>query len=220
MQQTILAAHVRKETGKGAARQLRKNKQIPAIFYGPSTESTMLTVNLSEFDRILKSGGTENIIIDLQVTTDAGTDTRKAILKDYAVDPVKGSLLHADFYEISMDKKISVNIPVHLINTPKGVTDGGILQHIRRQLSVTCLPDKIIASLELDVSGMEIGDSLHIRDIHLPEGVDCDEEDHLTVVVVAAPTIEVELEEAEEGEEEGEEEAVSDEGESSEEVKD
>ena len=220
MQQTILAAHVRKETGKGAARQLRKNKQIPAIFYGPSTESTMLTVNLSEFDRILKSGGTENIIIDLQVTTDAGTDTRKAILKDYAVDPVKGSLLHADFYEISMDKKISVNIPVHLINTPKGVTDGGILQHIRRQLSVTCLPDKIIASLELDVSGMEMGDSLHIRDIHLPEGVDCDEEDHLTVVVVAAPTIEVELEEAEEGEEEGEEEAVSDEGESSEEVKD
>ena len=220
MQQTILAAHVRKETGKGAARQLRKNKQIPAIFYGPSTESTMLTINLSEFDRILKSGGTENIIIDLQVTTDAGTDTRKAILKDYAVDPVKGSLLHADFYEISMDKKISVNIPVHLINTPKGVTDGGILQHIRRQLSVTCLPDKIIASLELDVSGMEIGDSLHIRDIHLPEGVDCDEEDHLTVVVVAAPTIEVELEEAEEGEEEGEEEAVSDEGESSEEVKD
>lgn len=219
MQQTILAAHVRKETGKGAARQLRKNKQIPAIFYGPSTESTMLTINLSEFDRILKSGGTENIIIDLQVTTDAGTDTRKAILKDYAVDPVKGSLLHADFYEISMDKKISVNIPVHLINTPKGVTDGGILQHIRRQLSVTCLPDKIIASLELDVSGMEMGDSLHIRDIHLPEGVDCDEEDHLTVVIVAAPAAVKEAEEGEEGEE-GEEEAVSDEGESSEEVKD
>ena len=214
MQQTILAARVRKETGKGAARQLRKNKQIPAIFYGPSTEPTMLTINLSEFDRILKSGGTENIIIDLQVTTDEGMDTKKAILKDYAVDPVKGALLHADFYEISMDKKISVNIPVHLINTPKGVTDGGILQQIRRHLSVTCLPDKIIASLELDVSGLEIGDSLHIRDINLPEGVTCDEEEHLTVVIVAAPAL------AKGAERGGEEEAVSDEGKSSEGVTD
>ncbi len=217
MQQTILAARIRKETGKGPARQLRKNKQIPAIFYGPSTEPTMLTVNLSEFDRLLKTGGTENLIIDLQVTTDAGTDTRKAILKDHAVDPLKGALLHADFYEISMDKKISVNIPVHLVNTPKGLTDGGILQQIRRQLSVTCLPDKIIASLDLDVSGMDIGDSLHIRDITLPEGVSCDEEEHLTVVVVAAPSL---AKGAEEGEKEEEEEAVSDEGKGSEEVKD
>jgi len=129
-------------------------------------------------------------------------------------------LVHADFYEISMDKKITVNIPVQLINTPSGVTDGGILQHIRRQLSVTCLPDKLMSSLELDVSGMDIGDSLHIRDINFPEGVSCDDEEHLTVAIVAAPTIVEEPEEDEETGEEGEEEAVSDEEKSSEEVKD
>ncbi len=219
MQQISLAALVRKETGKGAARQLRKNHQIPAIFYGPSTEPTMLTIEMAEIDRVMRSGSGENMIIDLLVTTDAGTDTRKVILKDLALDPL-GTLVHADFYEISMDKKITVNIPVQLINTPSGVTDGGILQHIRRQLSVTCLPDKLMSSLELDVSGMDIGDSLHIRDINFPEGVSCDDEEHLTVAIVAAPTIVEEPEEDEETGEEGEEEAVSDEEKSSEEVKD
>jgi large subunit ribosomal protein L25 len=168
----------------------------------------------------MRSGSAENMIIDLLITTDAGTDTRKVILKDLALDPL-GALVHADFYEISMDKKITVNIPVQLINIPSGVTDGGILQHIRRQLSVTCLPDNLISFLELDVSGMDIGDSLHISDIHFPEGVNCDEEEHLTVAVVAAPTIVEEPEEEdEETGEEGEEEAVSDEEKSSEEVKD
>lgn len=219
MQQISLAALVRKETGKGAARQLRKNNQIPAIFYGPSTETTMLTIEMTEIDRVMQSGSAENMIIDLLVTSDAGTDTRKVILKDLALDPL-GTLVHADFYEISMDKKITVNIPVQLLNTPNGVTDGGILQHIRRQLSVTCLPDKLISFLELDVSEMDIGDSLHIRDIDFPEGVNCDEEEHLTVAVVAAPTIVEEPEEDEEIGEEGEEEADSDEEESSEEVKD
>ena len=216
MQQTTLAAHVRKETGKGAARQLRRNQQIPAIFYGPSADTTMLAIHVTEFDSILKSGRAESMIIDLQVTTDTGMDVRKVILKELITDPLKGSLVHADFYEISMDKKISINIPVQLLNTPIGVTEGGILQHIRRQLSVTCLPDKLINYLELDVSEMDIGDSLHIRDISFPEGVSCDEEEHLTVAVVAAPAIV--QEEEEETEEEGDEEAVSDEEESSEEV--
>jgi len=209
MRQTTLAARVRESTGKGAARKLRKNNKMPAIFYGPGTQSIMLTVDYPELARITKLGGRENIILDLQITSDHGEETRKAILKDLMVDPVNGAYLHADFYEISMDKEITVDIPVTLINTPIGVTEeGGFLQHIRRDITVSCLPDSLVDSLDIDVSEMNIGDTVHIRDIEFPEGINCSEEGHLTVVVVSAPG--GGIEEGEEEPEEGIEEETAD----------
>jgi large subunit ribosomal protein L25 len=210
MSQPTLAARVRKDKGKGAARKLRKNNQIPAIFYGPKTDPVMLAVDYAELKRIMKLGSGENTILDLRVQSDQGSETRKAMIKDLLMDPVKDTFLHADFYEISMDKKITVGVPIRLLNTPVGVTNGGILQHVRRELTVSCLPDKLIDSLELDVSGLDIGDSLHIRDIELPEGITSDEEEDLTVVIVAAPTVAAEAVEEEVVEEEvPEEEAES-----------
>jgi large subunit ribosomal protein L25 len=188
MRQLPLAAHVRETTGKGAARKLRKNNQLPAIFYGPGTESIMLTVDYPELTRITKQGKGENIILDLQIKSDHGEETRKAMLKDLMVDPVNGAYLHADFYEISMDKKITVDIRVTLVNTPIGVKEGGgFLQHIRRNITVSCLPGSLIDSLDIDVSEMNVGDTVHIRDIEFPEGITCSEDGHLTVVVVSAP---------------------------------
>jgi large subunit ribosomal protein L25 len=144
------------------------------------------------------------------------------MLKELLVDPIKDTYLHADFYEISMYKEITVAVPIHLLNTPIGVTNEGILQHVRRELTISCLPDKLIESLDIDVSGLDIGDSLHVRDIELPDGITTSEDGHLTIAVVAAPTVmpEEKEEEVEEGElEEGEleEEAVKPEAESSEE---
>ena len=205
MRHLALAAHVRENTGKGAARKLRQNNQLPAIFYGPATDSIMLTVDYPELTRITNQGKGENIILDLQITSDHGEETRKAMLKELMVDPVNGAYLHADFYEISMDKEITVDIAVTLINTPIGVTEeGGFLQHIRRNITVSCLPDNLIDSLELDVSELDIGDTIHIRDIEFPEGIRCAEEGHLTVAVVSAPGggMEEEEEELEEGLEE------------------
>ena len=202
MSQPVIAARVRKNKGKGAARKLRKNNQIPAIFYGPKTEPVMLAVDYSELTGIMKRGTGENIVIDLQVQSDQGTETRKAMLKDLLMDPVKDTFLHADFYEISMDKKITVGVPIRLVNTPVGAADGGILQHIRRELTISCMPGKLIDFLDLDVSGLDIGDSLHIRDIELPEGITTAEEDHLTVAIVAAPTVTPEAVEEEVVEEE------------------
>jgi large subunit ribosomal protein L25 len=109
------------------------------------------------------------------------------MLKELVIDPVKSTCVHADFYEISMDKEITVDIPVRLVNTPIGVTNGGFLQSVRREITVSCLPDKLIDHLEIDVSGLDIGDSVHIRDIALPEGIACVEEGNLTVAVVSAP---------------------------------
>jgi large subunit ribosomal protein L25 len=205
MRQLPLAAHVREITGKGAARKLRKGNQLPAIFYGPGTDSIMLTVDYPELTRITKQGKGENIILDLKIKSDQGEETRKAMLKDLMVDPVSGAYLHADFYEISMDKEITVDMPVTILNTPIGVTEeGGFLQHIRRNITVSCLPDSLIDSLDIDVSEMNIGDTVHVRDIEFPEGINCLEDGHLTVVVVSAPGggAEEEEEELEEGIEE------------------
>ncbi|MCD6297236.1 MAG: 50S ribosomal protein L25 [Deltaproteobacteria bacterium] len=195
MEQPLLVARVRKTKGKGAAKKLRNMAQIPAVFYGPKTESVMLAVDYPELERLLKQGSSDNVILDLQVQSDQGTETYKAIIKDLLIDPVKDIYLHADFYEISMDKEITVDVPIHLVNSPVGVTEGGILQHTRRKLNISCLPDKMIDALELDVSSLAIGDSLHVEDIYLPEGFVSLEEGHLTVATVAAPTVVEEEEE-------------------------
>jgi len=109
------------------------------------------------------------------------------MVKKLMIDPVKDFCIHADFYEISMDKEITVDIPIRLVNTPIGLTNGGLLQVVRRELAISCLPDKLIDSLDIDVSGLDIGDSVHIRDIALPEGMSCVEEGDITVAIVSAP---------------------------------
>lgn len=203
MDQPVLSALVRKSKGKGAARRLRANNQVPAVFYGPNTGPIMLVVNYPELAGIVRQGMGENTILDLRVGSDKGTETYKAIIKELQVDPIKENFIHADFCEISMDKEITVDIPIRLMNTPVGVTKGGVLQHIRRELTISCLPDRLIDSLDVDISELDIGDSLHIQDIELPEGIASTEEAHLTVAVVVAPIAEVEeaeLEEEMEGE--------------------
>lgn len=192
MDQPKLSARVRKARGKGAVRKLRRSNQIPAIFYGPKAAPMMLAVDYPELERVLKQGSGENVILDLLVQTDKGTETRKAILKDLMMDPVKDTCLHVDFYEISMDREITVDIPIRLTNTPVGATDGGVLQQVTRQLTISCMPDKMVDALELDVSGLAIGDALHVKDIELPEGMKTEEEGLLTVALVAAPTVEEE----------------------------
>ncbi len=195
MNQPVLTARIRKSKGKGAAKKLRKMAQIPAVFYGPKTEPVMLAVDYPELKRLLKQVSSDNVILDLQVQSDQGTETRKAMLKDVLIDPVKDIYLHADFYEISMDKEITVDIPIHLVNSPVGVTEGGILQHIKRELKISCLPGKMVDVLEMDVSGLDIGDSLHVEDIDLPEGIVSLEEGDLTIATVAAPAVAEEAEE-------------------------
>jgi large subunit ribosomal protein L25 len=195
MNQPVLTARIRKSKGKGAAKKLRKMAQVPAVFYGPKTESVMLAVDYPELKRLLRQGSGENVILDLQVQSDQGTKTHKAIIKDILMDPVKDIYLHADFYEISMDKKITVDVPIRLVNNPVGVTEGGILQHIKRELKISCLPGEMIDALEVDVSGLDIGDSVHVKDIDLPEGIVSLEEEALTVAAVAAPTVAEEPEE-------------------------
>ncbi len=207
MAQYTLRVSVRDNKGKEAAKKLRRNNQIPAIFYGPDTDPLMLVVDYPDLDGIIKQTAAENIILELQIESEEGSDSKTVMLKELQVDPLKNTYLHADFYEVSMEREVTVGIPIHLLNTPAGVLEGGILQHVRREITISCLPDQMVEHLDVDVSGLEIGDSIHIRDIDLPEGMTTNQDENLTVAVVAAPTVIPEVEEIEEIEEiEGEEE--------------
>jgi large subunit ribosomal protein L25 len=204
-----LAADVRTLKGKEAAAKLRNEKRIPAVFYGPKAGPVHLAVHTSDLQGILKKVSQESAIIDLKMAaTDGNVQDATVMIKELQVDPLRGDYLHADFYEISMDKEITADIAINLVGEPVGVTRGGILQYIRREITVSCLPDKLVEQIDVDVSALDIGDAVHIEDIRLPEGISTDQEEHLTVAVVAAPTVEEEApeEEAEEmeGLEEGE----------------
>jgi len=208
MAQSILSAHVREEKGKGAANKLRRNKQIPAVLYGPNTSPVMLSVNEFDLKTVLKSATGENIVLGLQIDTGKGSETKNVILKELQSDPIKPIYYHADFYEISMDRELTFNIPIHLVNTPAGVADGGILQHVKREVSVSCLPGNLVDYLEVDVSGLVIGGSIHVKEVLFPEGIRSLEDAETTLAVMNAPAAvvekveeEVKAEEAKEGEE-------------------
>ena len=207
MDQPVLIAQTREQTGKGAARRLRRNDQLPAVFYGPGSESTMLAVSYSEFEKIIQSGSGENTLINLEIQAEEGTRKKTAMLKELQSDPVENFYLHADFYEVSMDKEVTVDVAIELTGTSIGVSNGGILENIRREISVSCLPGKLTNTIEVDISNLDIGDALHLEDIQLPEGMTAMEEGHLTVAIVSPPIVE-EVEEVEE-EEAGEEEEMA-----------
>lgn len=213
METVALNARSRKETGKGVARSLRRQALIPAVFYGPKVEPVPLALGSKEVEKVVSSEAPENILIDLNIENGEATQSHRAMIKEIQVDPVKQTILHVDFYAITMDQKISLEIPISLTGTPVGVTEGGILQQVSRTIEVSCLPDQIPETLVLDVSDLVIGDSLHVTDLDIPEGVELLVEEKLTVATVVPPTkeeiIEPEILEEEEGEEVEEEEAVA-----------
>lgn len=208
MAHVALTAQSRKATGKGAARTLRRQALIPAVFYGPEVDPVNLSLNYRDLEKLIRTGAGENVIIDLEIETGESTLSHRAMLKEIQVDPVKQTILHVDLYEISMDKKIEVEVPITLTGTAKGVSDeGGILQQVSRTLEISCLPDNIPDSFELDVTDLEIGDSLHVSDLKIPEGIEVLVEGELTIATVVPPTKieEIEPEVPEEEEEEREE---------------
>lgn len=205
MAEFTLSARTRDEKGKGAARKIRAANQVPAVFYGPEAEPLLLVLEHTDLQKLLKRARGDNVILDLQISSGEKSDIKKAMLKDLQMDPIKDTYLHADFYEISMDKEITLDIPIRLVNQPAGVDQGGILQHVVREMTISGLPDRLTDQIEVDVSGLEIGDAVHIGDIPLPEGVKAIQDARLTVAVVVAPSVAAEAAREEAVEMEGEE---------------
>ena len=182
-------------TGKGSARKLRSGGRLPVILYGPETSPIMLSLDYKQLQKILRGKSAENIIFDLKADSNEKNQSKRVMIKERQKDPVTRDYLHVDFYEISMEKELEVDIPVYLINTPIGVSEGGILEHTRRELKISCMPKNLVDRIEVDVSGLDIGQSLHVEDITLPPGLKSIEDGDLTIATVVAPTIEEEVEE-------------------------
>jgi large subunit ribosomal protein L25 len=198
-----LKTKVRTTTGNGPARRLRMSGQIPAVLYGPKTEPVLLSVNKNDLELVFKKGGIGQVILNLVVQKNGEKTTRPVMIKELQTHPVSRNFIHIDFYEIKMDQKITAKIPVITTGMAKGVELGGILQIIRRELEVDCLPLEVPESIEIDISDLDIGDSIHVGKIHLEGEIEFLEEDDYTVVTVVSPKmVEEEPEEEEEIEEE------------------
>ena len=201
-----LSSEIRTQTGKGSARKLRSTGKLPAILYGPETDAIMLTLDCTELRKALEGKSAESVLLDLRIDSDEKGQSKKVMIKEVQRDPVKRDYLHVDLFEISLKKEVEVDIPLHLVGTPIGVTEGGMLQHVRREVKVSCMPDDLVDKIDVDVSGLDIGQSLHIGDISFPSGLKSLEDVDVTIVTVVAPAKVAEEEEVEEVEEiEGEE---------------
>lgn len=204
-----LNAQARHQTGKGAARALRREGRIPAVLYGSAIDTQTLSVSIQELERMFNSPKFTRGLINL-VEND-GKNQRTVMIKEFQRDPVKEHYLHIDFYEIKMDQKISTMVPVATTGTSKGVEEGGILQIIRRELEVYCLPANIPEQIEIDIAELDVGDSVHVSEIPLSRGVEIPYEADFTILTVVSPKMEEpeeeaaeeELEEGAEGEEKG-----------------
>jgi len=201
-EQVLLNAESRTETGKGSARRFRKNGKVPGIMYKAGETTAHLCVERERLSEIVKLG--QNVLINLVMEGKEKTE-QIVMIKALQRDPVFSKLLHVDFIGIDLDKPLVIEVPLELVGTPLGVTTGGILQQNLRQLLIRCLPDEIPRSIAVDVSELELGENLHVKNISLPEGVECIDESDTAVAGVLAPTIEVEEEtEGEEVEEKAE----------------
>ncbi len=193
-----LNATIRKTTGNGPARQLRATGQMPAILYGPDTEPIMLAVTVSDLDKVLKTSNIGQVLLNLNIKN-GKTITKTAMIKELQRQPVSGEFLHIDFYEVAMDRKIRVSVPIVTTGKSVGVELGGVLQIVRREMEVLCLPNEIPETIEVDVTDLDVGDSVHVDDIPLEGNIEIPADVNFTVITVLSPTKEEEevVEEAE-----------------------
>jgi large subunit ribosomal protein L25 len=208
-----LTAHTRDNIGKGAARSLRREGKIPGILYGSGIDNIKLSLESRELEKMFSSPEYSRGLINLEIK---GGDpySKTVMVKELQIDPVKAHFLHLDLLEIRMDKKIATMVSINPVGTPKGVEEGGTLQIIRRELEVYCLPANIPEHIDVDVSKMEMGDSLKVSDIEVSGDVEIPYDVDFTVATVVSPRMEEAPEEGEEGETAGEgEEAGASEGE-------
>ena len=216
-----LAAVKRGETGKGAARKFRSAGRIPAVVYGRDLDSTSLTVDSHDALKLFQSISVDNTIISLAIE---GEEEMDILVREIQSHPFRTELIHVDFYQIQRGVALEVDIPVVLMGTAEGVRTGdGIMDQTVHEIRVKCIPSLIPTSYEVDVTLLEVGDSLHVSDITIDEDIELITDVGQTICSVALPKVveepEEELEEVEEGAElvEGEEAPEADDGSASEE---
>ena len=209
-------AEKREERGKNASRRLRREGKIPVIVYGGEGDNASIKVDLKDLAAILRSDRGANTVFDLELD---GEEPAEVMFQDRQIDPIHGRLVHADLRRIKRGEKIEVTVPIELIGDPVGAEEGGVLNQQLREISVFCRPSKIPDSIEVDVSELDMNESISISDLKVDEDLEINEDPEATVASVVfvkepelEPTPEEELEEPELVGEEGEGEGAEEEG--------
>ena len=219
MAQSTLNVRKRVRMGKSGARAIRKEGNVPAILYGKGEEPLALVINPGDLKQALLTEAGENTLLEIVVENESEKIKKLSLLREIQYDYITSKPIHFDFQTLDVKKKIAVNVPVVITGRSKGVKEGGILEEILREISVECLPTDIPNSYEVDVTELEIGDSIHVNTLEITEGVQILNDDDETIVTVLAPRLEVTTTEEEEEEElEGEEGEEAVEGEEAEET--
>ena len=189
--QVKLTAQRREATGRSAIRKLKARGIVPAIVYGGKDKPQSLQVSRRDISLMLSHASGENILVELEIAGEKGS--RMAMIQEIQHSPVGGDVLHVDFHAVSMDEKIEADVPLEAAGVANGVKNfGGLLEQSLRTLEVECLPRDLPDKVTVDVSALNIGDSIHVRDIHLPAGVAAKTQPDLTAFSVLAPVVEEE----------------------------
>ncbi len=184
-----LAAQPRTTTGKGAARQSRFRQRVPAVIYGHGRPTRPLDLDSKELERVLTGIEPASTLIELTVD---GQKTR-ALIREIQRHPIRPDIIHVDFYEIRSDEKVRLKVPVHCVGSPEGVRNaGGVLDQVTREVEIEVLPEHIPERVELDVTALAVGHSLHVRDVSIPNAKILTDGD-LTLATVVPPRTEEEI---------------------------
>jgi len=183
----VLKAEARDRVGKGASRALRRQHRVPAVIYGGKQAPAGISLNGNEMYILLHGGGFMTTLFDI----DVGGKIERAIPRDYQLDPVKDFLTHIDFLRITEDSIITVEIPVHFLNEDKspGLKEGGVLNIVEHTIELAVKATNIPTSIEIDLTGLDIGDTIHISSVKLPEGAKPVNRQEFTVATIAPPTV-------------------------------
>ncbi len=186
MEAIELKANIRKESGKGPARRLRAEGLVPAVLYGSGAESTMLYVSAADLINIIRAEKGETGFIKI-VIDDAGKKAERiSVLKELQTNTVTKKVIHADFYEIRMDRKLTRNVPIHIVGDAIGVEKGGELQQFKRDVKISMLPGRMPRHIDVDVTELMIGSSIHVGDLKLGEGIEILDASNINIVTVLA----------------------------------
>ena len=209
MEELFLDAEIREGVGRGKVKALRDGGFVPAVIYSEGKEATPLKLSHRQLVQLVHQHRIEGVVININIKDDKKHKSRPCLIKEIQHDPVHGEIVHVDFNQISLTKEIKVNVPVVAKGEPAGVKlEGGSLEHILWEIEVACLPTNIPQGIEVDVSGLKLGDSVHVKDLSVPAGVKILNDPGAIVLSVAAPMKEEVPVEAVEGAEKQEPEVI------------
>jgi large subunit ribosomal protein L25 len=196
-QQVKLKAHKRTVTGRNAIKKIKHQGLVPGVIYGSRSQPVTLQVDARELTNVLAHASSEHVLVELEIVDGNQSTNRLALIQEVQHHPLKRELLHIDFQAVSATEKITSEVPIEAIGEALGVrTFGGLLEYSLRTLEVECFPQDLPDIVRLDVTNLNIGESLHVRDIPLPSGVESITDGDLTVVSVVASRVGEEIEEA------------------------